>query len=437
MIKKYGFIFFLVLGIAIGLKAQNAASPYSIFGIGTTSNRALTYHKSMGGLGISNGKPWILNNINPALLPLNNFSTFDAGMYAEQRTLTTSELTQSNTTGGLGYLTVGIPMKPNKWTMAIGLMPYSNVSYNIVASSDVTNREEADADYQYSGNGGINQVYLSSGWQLVPKFLYIGARVGYVFGTVTDETTVSLSERIYKDEDDETGVAKSFLPSSFNRSSRYSDFLLEGGLYMKKRIGKQTDINFGFIYELASNMNTTRDELIQIIDPETAFPPTDTVYYSEKGITFIPQKFGGGLSISKEFKWTFGIDYYSRDWSQFSSDFGSEQALTKSQEIIVGGEFTPDFFSAKSYLKRVTYQFGFNIEQTPIKINNTQIDDFGINIGVSLPVGSASIINLGFKYGQLGTTSNGLIKEDYFRINLGVTFNDRSYGWYRNQRKFN
>ena len=94
------------------------------------------------------------------------------------------------------------------------------------------------------------------------------------------------------------------------------------------------------------------------------------------------------------------------------------------------------FSPVQSYLSRVTYQFGFNYEKTPIQINNTIIDDFGINFGVSLPVGNASIFNFGFRYGQMGTTSDGLIQEDYFRINLGMTFNDRSFGWYRNQNKF-
>lgn len=104
MIKKFVFSVFLLLGIAVGVSAQSAASPYSIFGIGTLSSKALTFHDNMGGLGISNGKPWILNNINPALLPLNNFSTFDAGLSVEKRTLNTSELKQSNTSGGLSYL---------------------------------------------------------------------------------------------------------------------------------------------------------------------------------------------------------------------------------------------------------------------------------------------------------------------------------------------
>ena len=434
MIKKLFFSIFLLSGVAVGVFAQSAASPYSIFGIGTLSNKALTYHNNMGGLGISNGKPWILNNINPALLPLNTFSTFDAGLYTEKRTLNTSDLQQSNTNGGLSYLTLGFPIKSGKWTMAIGLMPYSNVSYNIVTSGKVINRDEADADYQYKGSGGINQVYLSSGWQLIPKFLYFGARAGYSFGTVTDETTIDINERVYRDEEDTIGVAKTFNSSSFYRSSRYSDFLFEGGLYMRKQFGKKIEVNLGLIYELASNMNTRRDERLEIID-DSVNPPSDTIVDNARGVTFLPQKFGGGLSVSKAYKWVFGVDFYSRNWAEFKSDFGTEQELTKSYEIIAGGEFTPDFFSVNNYFKRVTYQFGFNYEQTPVIINNTNIDDFGINFGVSLPFGN-SIFNVGFKYGQLGTTSNGLIREDYFKINLGMTFNDRSYGFYRNQRKF-
>ncbi len=437
MVKKYFFFLLLWVGCAVGIRAQNAATPYSVFGIGTVSSYGLTYHKNMGGLGISSGKPWILNNINPALLPINNFATFDAGLYAERRDLTTSQLNQSNTTGGLSYVTFGFPIINNKWTMALGLMPYSNVSYNITTTSTVVNRDEADAHYSYEGDGGINQVYMSNGWQIVPGFLFFGARVGYAFGSIKDETFIDLSERVYQNEEDTIGIGKEFRLSKYFRTSAYSDFLFQGGLYMNKKFGKQMEANLGLVYELGVNMNTNREERIEIYDGSTTSALAEEIITNEKGNTFLPPKFGVGLSFTKGYKWTFGVDYYTRDWTKFETDFGSEQELSTSYEIIVGGEFTPDFYSVSSYMKRVTYQFGFNYEQTPIKINNTHIDDFGINFGVSLPVGTASILNVGFKFGQLGTTSDGLIREDYFKLNLGMTFNDRSYGWYRNQRKFN
>ncbi len=434
MIKKLVFSVFLLFGIAAVVNAQSAASPYSIFGIGTLSGKGLTYHNSMGGLGISNGKPYILNNINPALLPMNSFTTFDAGLSIENRVLRTTDLKQSNINGGLSYLALGFPLISGKWSMALGLSPYSNVSYNIVSSGNVINHEEATSDRQNVGSGGLNQVYMSSGWQLIPKFLYAGGRIGYTFGTINDETFLNITEIEYSDQDDEIGTPKQFDPSVLYRSTHYSDFLFEGGLYARKTIGKKVDLNVGLTYEFSSDMKTTRNERIEATTSDP-IPPTDTIVFDARGKTFLPQKLGVGISLSKAYKWTFGVDFYSRDWSKFESEFGQEQELVQNYQVIVGGEFTPDITSVTSYMKRVTYQFGINYEQTPVKINNTNIDDFGINFGLSLPVGNASIFNVGVKYGQLGTTSNGLIKENYYKINLGMTFNDRSFGWYRNQRK--
>jgi hypothetical protein len=417
--------------------AQNAASPYSLYGVGIVSGKGLTYHENMGGLGISNGKPWVMNNINPALLPMNNFTTFDLGLYTEQRNLSTSDLSQSNTTGGLRHLAMAFPLKSLKWSMALGLMPYSNVSYNMVSTAPVAGRESADAYYQYIGSGGINQVFISSGWQVIPKYLSIGLRAGYAFGKIEDETIVNLEEIVQVDDD--TQVPKSFQPSRFDRLSRYSDFMFEGGINFRKPLKKNTELNLGLIYEFATNLNTRRDEIVQIYNaqnPDDPTTPTDEVLADEKGTTYLPPKFGVGLSISRAYRWTFGVDYHTRNWSQFKSDFGTQAELKQNHKVIVGGEFTPDFFSFNKYFSRITYQFGFSYEQTPITINTTSIDDFGINFGVSLPVGNASIMNLGFKYGQLGTTSDGLIRENYLRLNLGMTFNDRSFEWYRNQSKF-
>jgi hypothetical protein len=436
MSKKHIFFVFFIFVWASTSHAQNASSPYSLFGIGTMAGNALTYQESMGGLGISNGKFWVLNNINPALLPLNSFSTFDIGLYTERRNLNTSDLSQSNTNGGLRHVTLGIPIKNLKWSMALGLMPYSNVSYNMITTSPVVNSENASANYAYTGDGGINQVFLSSGWQLIPKFLSVGIRAGYAFGNVNEDTIIEIEEVVYRDERDSIGTRKSFEPSRYFRTSRYSDLIFEGGLNLRKEFKKNIEANLGFIYEFGANLNTTREELVDIYNPDEPDSPTDEVLTDAKGTTYLPPNYGIGLSFTKANKWTFGVDFYNRDWSKFKSDFGTNQQMTNSYKIIVGGEYTPDIFSVTSYLKRVTYLFGISYEQTPIFVKNQNIDDFGINFGVSLPVGNASIFNLGLKYGQLGTTSNGLIREDYYKINLGMTFNDRSFGWYRNQNKF-
>ena len=63
--------------------------------------------------------------------------------------------------------------------------------------------------------------------------------------------------------------------------------------------------------------------------------------------------------------------------------------------------------------------------ETPYVVNDITINDFGINFGASLPVSGFSSIDLAAKFGRLGTTDNGLIKESYYQIVIGATINDR------------
>ncbi len=77
----------------------------------------------------------------------------------------------------------------------------------------------------------------------------------------------------------------------------------------------------------------------------------------------------------------------------------------------------------------MTYRGGFRFENTGLVINNTAIKDRAMTLGFGLPIsGTFSSLNIGAEYGTRGTTSNGLVKENYFSINLGLIFNDK---WFR------
>src|SRR5258708_18638100 len=83
----------------------------------------------MGGVGISNPQYLYLNNLNPALLVFNRWTTFEAGLIGERRTQTTSSLTEKSGSGNLNYLALGIPIKPGRWTSSVCLMPYTRLNY--------------------------------------------------------------------------------------------------------------------------------------------------------------------------------------------------------------------------------------------------------------------------------------------------------------------
>ena len=58
--------------------------------------------------------------------------------------------------------------------------------------------------------------------------------------------------------------------------------------------------------------------------------------------------------------------------------------------------------------------------------NNKSINDLGATIGLGLPVpGAFSNINVGFEYGQRGTTNAGLVQENYANFSIGLSLNDK------------
>jgi hypothetical protein len=102
--------------------------------------------------------------------------------------------------------------------------------------------------------------------------------------------------------------------------------------------------------------------------------------------------------------------------------------------MAIGGYFVPDFASFDNYLKRITYRAGLRYDMTGIVVNEKEIDNLGITFGLGLPMGgSFSNVNVGFEWGKRGTTAADLIEEKYFKVNIGLSLNDR---WFL-KRKIN
>src|SRR6185295_2353424 len=89
---------------------QAAKSPFSSFGLGEQFGNALAPQQGMGGVGISNPQYWYINNLNPALLVFNRFTTFQAGFVGEQRTQSTDTQSGKSGSGNLNYLALSIPV---------------------------------------------------------------------------------------------------------------------------------------------------------------------------------------------------------------------------------------------------------------------------------------------------------------------------------------
>jgi len=150
----------------------------------------------------------------------------------------------------------------------------------------------------------------------------------------------------------------------------------------------------------------------------------------------IPTKTTLGVGIGEDLKWFLGAEYTFQELSTYRNDFFEVDNLTYNDAsgFAIGGYFVPEYNSFTSYYKRITYRAGLRVSQTGLEINNEDINDFGITFGTGLPLGrDISNLNIGFEIGKRGTIDAGLIKENYFKVNIGLSLNDR---WFR-KRKIN
>ncbi|MBT4478956.1 MAG: hypothetical protein HOC66_06065, partial [Flavobacteriales bacterium] len=86
-------------------------------------------------------------------------------------------------------------------------------------------------------------------------------------------------------------------------------------------------------------------------------------------------------------------------------------------------QYTPDYNSVTKYWKKINYRIGSRMDKSYLNLNNKQISEKAITFGLGLPVKrSNSYFNISMEVGEKGTTAEDLIKEQFVRFNLGVTF---------------
>ncbi|HPE82145.1 MAG: hypothetical protein KDC94_10795 [Aequorivita sp.] len=396
-------LFLLITSIA--LAQEGTTSPYSFYGIGSLKFRGTAESRSMGGLGVFSDSIH-LNLQNPAGyagLRLINFSVGGSHRSLKQKNETES---QNTSTSSLDYLAMGIPM--GKFGIGFGLLPYTSVGYDFYS-------EVPDGITQYTGNGGLNKVFLSLGYQVTPE-LSLGMDANYNFGKIENTAVTQKSELQYG-----TRVV--------NRSN-LSGFTFNIGALYKRMVTEDIELSGSFTFTPGTNIsseNLRRTGSVSILPAgiyeidEREIPVPDTEFNFPSQLTF-------GVGLSKPKYWGVGLEYVNQKTSNFTNrSFSSENVNYKNaSKFKVGGFYIPNYNSFGEYYKRVVYRAGARFEQTGLVVDGHDINEFGISFGVGLPIGRLfSNMNLGFELGTRGTTDFGLIKENFFNTYLSFSLNDR------------
>ncbi|MDW8203854.1 MAG: hypothetical protein RMJ87_02390 [Cytophagales bacterium] len=401
------------------LRAQSGNSPYSLSGLGELSPRVSLYSHAMGGVGVSNSTPTALNLTNPALLSRNSIMSFEAAYFGEVKQLRNSALTRRYSYGNLGYLAFSFPIVPTRLTIATGLQPYSTINYKLIAT-DKLPFTPTFVEYRFQGSGSVSQAFLSAGASFFNR-LHIGATANYNFGLVQTEIFSVLIDNQF------TG---GYTTGSFDRVN-ISAFTYRLGTAYRQPIGKNKTLNIGYVTDLAANMNATRLQTVQRKNIVDEIISSDTVFNGTVSQIFVPRQQSFGISFEKLYAYTFAIDYSMQPWSTYRGI--NQENLANSWRLSLGAEVIPNINALTNYFARVAYRVGGYYALTPTVLNDTQIREFGINFGISLPVSRTfSAANFVLTLGQRGAAENNLLKESFFRLHVGLTVNDPY--WFQRRR---
>ena len=141
----------------------------------------------------------------------------------------------------------------------------------------------------------------------------------------------------------------------------------------------------------------------------------------------LPIEFWLGLNAQLRKNLSLTADYTKEFWSATGQIDGLSAFID--QDIIgLGMEFSGGG-NPLYYANKIQFRAGMNYSSGNIKISEKSISDYGVSLGVGLPVqpNKKSMLNLTYSYGQKGQISNGLIQENYHQFSLNISLEDISF----------
>ena len=400
------FILLFFVFMSESLIAQQSSSPYSRFGLGDLKSQFSPVFNSLGGGGFAINDSKVINPFSPATYSSfeSNSFLFSTGLNNELVNIESKDESQTLNNLSLSHITFGFPLS-NKIGSSFGIIPYSSVGYSMQSRD-----ESYNADMLYNGDGGISKVYAGGSLEL-HKNLSVGANVSYLFG--------GLNRRKKLEFDDET-IFNSRSNSQINVKGLFYEV---GAIFSKQIEVDKSSISIGFNTSNTSEIKAKRSNLVETFEYSGEYEIVKDTFVNSvvKGDMILPRYTNFGLSYTRD-KWLFVFDYSTQNWREYEL-LGESDSLVNSKRISGGFQFTPDISSVNQFYKRCHYRLGIALNTTPLQINNTQLEDKSISFGLGIPIKkNRSTYDLSIIFGQRGTTNNNLLKENYVRIGLNMSF---------------
>ena len=393
-------------------------SPYSQYGLGDLADEGVGFNKGMGGVGYAFRKGNEVNPMNPASYASIDSVTmiFDGGLSGQITNFKEGGRKLNAKSGGFDYVTGAFRLFRHVG-VTFGVMSYSNIGYSY-SSSERPEGMTTDMVYKYSGDGGLNQLFVGMGFQIL-KSLSVGFNVGYLWGDM--ERTVKTS----------TSSSINTLYREYNAS--ISNYKLDFGIQYTQPVSAKDNLTLGAVFSPGHKLNA--DPYCREINANSSILKSDTTTYTITNGLELPTTIGVGLAINHDQRLRVGADFRYQKWGSidFPAFSGNSYSLRSgllkdSYKFNVGAEWIPNPRSTRSVFHHIRYRLGAGYT-TPYYYINGQDGpkDLQLSLGIGVPIMNAynnrSILNISAQWQH--RSADNLITENTFRLNIGITFNER------------
>jgi hypothetical protein len=209
---------------------------------------------------------------------------------------------------------------------------------------------------------------------------------------------------------------------------------------VRKAMSEKIKFTFGAFVGLNNSVRVTYDAAAYnyILDGTGREVLQDTVYYNpeQKGHMNFPLERGIGIGFKKGERINVAADFAVTGWKNFKL-LDNINTYKDNYRAAIGVNYVPEKTAAGTgaLFRRIHYRLGANYNTGYIQLTNgATVSSYAITAGFGIPVGinrSSSMVNLAFMYGKMGPTDNSSIRENFWRISFGFTYNDRWFNKFR------
>lgn len=429
MKKIFLAVAFSLLASGIQAQTNGSSSSYSRFGLGTLNDQSQGFNRGMAGVGIGIQLGNRVNMANPASYAVIDSLSFlfDVGMNVSLGRLSMTGTSKNVQNCSLDYVNAGLQLRRGLG-LSFGFVPFSTIGYNFSnqrkVGTDLSTLQTITSTSTYKGDGGLHQAYVGMGWQPFKPFS-VGANIAFLWG----EYSHSL-----KQTSSASGTSDQNLTHSANLRTYKIDLGAQYVLPLAKGDRLTLGATAGIGHRIGSDVTLTHYSSAGDSTVSVAKHPFDLPYTFGIGASWTHK----GLLVAADVRQEQWANCHAPEEVKSGTTIiyrAHKNAYLNRTKISAGAQYLPDAFD-NHYIKRMQYRAGVSYSTPYLKVNGQNgPSELSLTAGVGLPIANRynnrSMVNVNVQWFRRAASQAGMIKENYFMLNVGMTFNER---WFMKSR---